>query len=72
MVQFRLLLTIRLNERIVFQSNKYSQPNEQESRKMGNVRIDLANVITISLVAFAGVFVINRVLIKFGMEQWKA
>lgn len=39
---------------------------------MGNVRIDLANVITISLVAFAGVWVINRALGKLGQDQWKA
>lgn len=38
---------------------------------MGNVRIDLANVVTISLVAFAGVFVINRLLDKAGLGQWK-
>lgn len=39
---------------------------------MGNVRIDLANVITISLVAFAGVWVINRALAKFGQSAWQA
>lgn len=39
---------------------------------MGNVRIDLANVITISLVGFVGVFLINRLLDKAGMTQWKA
>ena len=39
---------------------------------MGNVRIDVANVITISLVAFVGVFVINRAMDKFGLSQWKA
>lgn len=39
---------------------------------MGNVRIDLANVITISLVGFLGVFVINRVLDKTGFAQYKA
>jgi hypothetical protein len=43
-----------------------------EKLKMGNVRIDLANVITISLVAFVGVWVINRALDKTGMGQWKA
>lgn len=39
---------------------------------MGNVRIDLANVITISLIAFAGVWVINRALDKLGQSQFKA
>lgn len=39
---------------------------------MGNVRIDLANVITISLVAFVGVWVINRTLDKLGQSQFKA
>ena len=34
---------------------------------MGNIRIDLANVVTISLVAFVGVFVINRAMRKFNM-----
>lgn len=39
---------------------------------MGNVRIDLANVITISLVAFVGVWVINRALGYAGQTQWQA
>lgn len=39
---------------------------------MGNVRIDLANVITISLVGFLGVFLINRGLAMAGLSQWKA
>lgn len=39
---------------------------------MGNVRIDLANVITISLVAFVGVWVINHGLAKLGQQQWQA
>lgn len=39
---------------------------------MGNVRIDLANVITISLVGFIGVFLINRALMKAGMQQYQA
>lgn len=39
---------------------------------MGNVRIDVANFVTISLVAFAGVWLINRGLDKFGLTQWKA
>lgn len=39
---------------------------------MGNVRIDLANVITISLVAFVGVFLINRGLSMAGLDTWKA
>jgi hypothetical protein len=39
---------------------------------MGNIRIDLANAITISLVAFVGVWLINRALDKAGMTAWKA
>lgn len=39
---------------------------------MGNIRIDLANVITIALVGFVGVFVINKALEKTGLSQYKA
>lgn len=39
---------------------------------MGNVRIDFANVITISLVAFVGLFLINRGLAAAGLQQWQA
>jgi len=39
---------------------------------MGNVRIDLANVITISLVAFVGVWLINRGLTAANLSQYKA
>ncbi len=39
---------------------------------MGNVRIDVANVITISLVAFVGVWLINHGLEKAGFAQYKA
>jgi hypothetical protein len=39
---------------------------------MGNVRIDLANVITISLVGFVGVWLINRGLAMANLSQWKA
>jgi hypothetical protein len=39
---------------------------------MGNVRIDLANVITISLIAFFGVWVINRSLNAANLAQWQA
>ena len=39
---------------------------------MGNVRIDLANVITISLVGFLAVWVINRGLTFANLSQWKA
>jgi hypothetical protein len=39
---------------------------------MGNVRIDLANVVTIGLVGFLGVWVINRGLTKLNFAQWKA
>ena len=39
---------------------------------MGNVRIDVANVITIGLVAFVGVWLINRGLRAVGKSQWGA
>lgn len=39
---------------------------------MGNIRIDLANIITISLVGFLGVWVINRALEKTNLGTWKA
>lgn len=38
---------------------------------MGNIRIDLANAVTISLVAFVGVFVINRALDKANLSTWR-
>ena len=39
---------------------------------MGNIRIDVANVITIGLVAFVGVWLINRGLKAANMAQWSA
>jgi len=39
---------------------------------MGNIRIDLANVVTISLVAFVGIWLINRGLKKAGLSQYAA
>ncbi len=39
---------------------------------MGNVRIDLANFVTISLCAFVGVWLINRGLQKANLAQYKA
>jgi hypothetical protein len=39
---------------------------------MGNIRIDLANILTISLVGFLGVWVINRGLKKAGLTQYAA
>lgn len=39
---------------------------------MGTIKIDIANVITISLVAFVGVWVINRGLEKAGKGDWRA
>lgn len=38
---------------------------------MGNVRVDISNIVTISLVAFAGIFVINRILDAAGKPEWK-
>lgn len=39
---------------------------------MGNIRVDLANVLTISLVGFLGVWLINRGLNAAGFSQWSA
>lgn len=39
---------------------------------MGNIRIDLANVITISLIGFVGVWLINKGLTKAGLSQYTA
>jgi len=39
---------------------------------MGNVRIDMANVVTISLVAFVSVFLINRALVMSGNGGYQA
>ncbi len=39
---------------------------------MGTIRIDVANVVTISLVAFVGVWLINRGLTKTNFAQFKA
>lgn len=36
------------------------------------VRIDVANLITISLIAFVGVFLINRGLRYAGLQTWEA
>ena len=39
---------------------------------MGTVRIDVANVVTISLVAFVGIWLINKGLDKANLSQFKA
>jgi hypothetical protein len=39
---------------------------------MGNIRIDISNAVTIGLVAFVGVFLINRALSAAGKPEWKA
>lgn len=39
---------------------------------MGNVRIDMANIVTISLVSFIAVFAINRALEMAGKGAYKA
>lgn len=43
-----------------------------EDSQMGNVRIDLSNIITISLVGFVGVWLINRGLKAAGLSQYTA
>ncbi len=37
---------------------------------MGTIKIDLANIVTISLVGFIGTFLINRGLRAAGMSNW--
>ncbi len=39
---------------------------------MGNIRIDVANVLTIGLVAFVGVWLINRGLKAANLSTWSA
>jgi hypothetical protein len=39
---------------------------------MGNIRIDVANVVTIALVAFVGIWLINKGLGVAGMSQYAA
>jgi hypothetical protein len=39
---------------------------------MGNVRIDIANVITIGLVGFLGVWLINKGLGMAGLQRFAA
>lgn len=39
---------------------------------MGNIRIDVSNVVTIALVSFVGVWLINRGLKMAGQSQYAA
>lgn len=39
---------------------------------MGNIRIDVANVITIALVSFVGVWAINKGLTMAGLQRFAA
>lgn len=39
---------------------------------MGNIRIDVANVITIALVGFVGVWLINKGLTMASMQRFAA
>lgn len=39
---------------------------------MGNIRIDVANVITIALVGFVGVWAINKALAMAGLQRFAA
>lgn len=39
---------------------------------MGNIRIDVSNVITIALVSFVGVWLINKGLAMAGQTQYQA
>jgi hypothetical protein len=39
---------------------------------MGSIRIDVGNVITIALVAFVGVWLLNKGLSLVGMSQYQA
>jgi hypothetical protein len=39
---------------------------------MGDLKINLSNTITVMLIGFLGVWVINRGLSKAGLTQWQA
>ncbi len=39
---------------------------------MGEIRVNLTNIITIGLIAYIGVYAINRGLTAAGMGAWKA
>ncbi len=39
---------------------------------MGDIRINLSNFITVSLIGFVGVFAINRALTMANLSQYKA
>jgi hypothetical protein len=39
---------------------------------MGDLKINLSNTITVMLIGFLGVWVINRGLSKVGLTQWQA
>ena len=55
-----------------YHTENHSHLSNWKGEKMGNIKIDLANVITISLVAFLGVWLINKGLEKTNLSQWKA
>lgn len=44
----------------------------ERNTAMGNIRIDVANVITIALVSFVGVWLINKGLAMAGQSQYAA
>ena len=48
------------------------QSSSKGNDPMGNIRIDLANVITIALVGFVGVWLINKGLTMAGMQRFAA
>lgn len=38
---------------------------------MGEIRVNLTNLITIGLMAFVAIFVINKGLTMAGLQQWR-
>jgi hypothetical protein len=39
---------------------------------MGDIRLNVRTFVTVGLVAFAGVWVVNRALAYAGMQSWQA
>jgi len=38
---------------------------------MGDIRVNLTNAVTIGLMAFAGLYIINKAVTYAGKPQWK-
>lgn len=38
---------------------------------MGDIRVNLTNIVTVGLIAYAGLFIINRAVTYAGKPQWR-